>query len=193
MWRRQIWGCHGEDDNGDHTSEDDVKSEGVMVIQDLDKFPTEAQMDIWGILQKCIIVLDGQVQRQVQRLKTIWVIILAYDRRLVRLMTKSVVKACESVIQLLYCEMLLVDQWTIGWLQSLWGIFINLENPLVLPLTRCAHAHTLHWSDVQQANRTYTKAHTTLIGVTTFVLLFFTPCRGSLGTGRDSVYGHIIY
>ena len=61
--------------------------------------------------------------------------------------------------------------------------FGNLENPLVLPLTRCAHAHTLHWSDVQQANRTYTKAHITLIGVTTFFLLllyyFFLPHAGA--------------
>ena len=39
----------------------------------------------------------------------------------------------------------------------------DLENPPVLPVTRCAHAHTLQWGEVQQANSMYTKAHSHLI------------------------------
>ena len=38
-------------------------------------------------------------------------------------------------------------------------IWVFLENHPAIPVTRCAHAHTLQWGEVQQANSIYTKAH----------------------------------
>ena len=38
-------------------------------------------------------------------------------------------------------------------------ICVILENPPATPVTKYAHAHTLQWGEVQQANSIHTKAH----------------------------------